>query len=844
MLEKIKRENNGITIGEYRNTNINPFLLHEGWCFRQEGSDEWLEAQVPGCNFTDLLHHAKIEDPFFGENEEHLQWIEEKNWEYKCVFKIEPESLQCSEIELVFEGLDTYCEVFLNGQKILKSENMFIAHRVPCKEYLLYGDNELLVLFRSPILENRDQQEKIGIIYPAENDRSTDKLSVFARKAPYHFGWDWGPRFVTSGIWRPVYLQHINKGRISNVHVTQHWRSNTQVKLDFDVEVDILEEIHGKLVVHSDQVSVNGHWEGVFKLGLNRTTLSVTLSNPKRWWPHGLGEAHLYGFEIELILGDSLVHATSERVGLRTVEVINEPDHFGESFYLKVNGQPVFMKGANYIPLDSFLPRQTKEKYDQLFRDVTQASMNMLRVWGGGTYEDDYFYQLADEKGILIWQDFMFACTLYPGTYEFLDNIKTEAVYNIKRLRNHACLALWCGNNEIEMGIEKWGWQGKFGYTDQQYEKLKAEYHSLFRQLLPGIVSDLDPSRFYLPSSPIGHWEVVSDDSRGDNHYWGVWHGEEAFEAYSQRVPRFMSEYGFQSFPLQDSVSKYIPRKDQHVDSASMKLHQKHPRGNRIISETILNYYRSPKDFESFLYLGQVVQAEGLKVAFEAHRKAKPFCMGSLYWQLNDCWPVASWSGIDYYGKWKALHYQAKRSFSTYLVLAHMEGGTISFYVVSDSLKAEKALLTLAWKDRKGMPISGKQLPLALEPNASVEVLSEEIGKMPSLPFCCVMTLTIGDKPVSKNIFYPAKIRDIDLPKPAIDYKLSEEEGRISIDLVSSTFVKNLYVHLEGATGNLSDNFFDLVPYEPTTLYYDVKDGDKIGELSFLSVYDTYNDRP
>lgn len=842
MFEKIDQASSGLTLNVDQRAALNGVFLHDRWFFREAGKRGWLEATVPGCNFTDLRNNGKIGDPFFGENEDRLQWIEEKDWEYKCLFKVEEEFLNSAETELVFEGLDTYCEVFLNKHKILDADNMFIAHRILCKKLLRGGDNELYVKFRSPISETRGIQKKLGTVYPAENDKSQQKLSVFTRKAPYHFGWDWGPKFVTSGIWKSVYLRPVHTGRISNVHIVQRWQNDVKVTLDFNIEIEVLKGFKGEIDIRSEQGVPKTSWVGTLKKGLNQVQLSLEIENPERWWPNGLGESYRYSFVVDLLNGTT-VSSVEEKVGLRTIEVVNEPDDFGESFYLKVNGHPVFMKGANYIPGDSFLPQITKEKYEQLFEDVVRSNMNMLRVWGGGIYEDDYFYELADEYGVLIWQDFMFACTLYPGTDKFLGNVEKEAIFNIRRLRNHPCLALWCGNNEVDMGIEFWDWKNKFNYTDNEYEKLKQDYHRLFRKMLPQLVADLDPGRFYFPSSPIGFWEIESDDHRGDNHYWGVWHGEEDFDSYSKRVPRFMSEYGFQSFPLQPSVNKYILGKDQHIDSAAMQMHQKHPRGNRIINETILRYYKSPKDFESFLYLSQLVQADGLKIAFEAHRKAKPFCMGSLYWQLNDCWPVASWSGIDYYGKWKALHYQVMKSFSKYLVTAEMQNDNMSFYIVSDSLEEQNALLTVVWKDISGQTVREKQVALIVAPNASELVLSENISNRSDRVFFCTMSLTVNNKEVSRNIFYMQKMRDIELPPPDISYEVEEKNRMISLNLVSTTFVKSLYVDMEGMKGNFSDNFIDLVPYEPISIYYRLKEGEKVGDFSFLSVYDTYTGR-
>ena len=385
--------------------------------------------------------------------------------------------------------------------------------------------------------------------------------------------------------------------------------------------------------------------------------------------------------------GDITLDVDHRKVGVRTIEVINETDKDGVSFYFKVNGHPVFMKGANYIPDDAFPHRVDHGRLQQTFKNAVNANMNMLRVWGGGIYQDDSFYDLADENGILIWQDFMFACTLYPGDDAFLLNVENEARANIKRLRNHPCIAMWCGNNEVEMAISDWQWPEKFDYSTSLQAQLQKDYDRLFRQLLPELVNELDPQRFYLSSSPMGFWEHEEQDGHGNHHFWGVWHGEQPFSEYQKRIPRFMSEFGFQSFPLIQSMNKYVPEQEQKLDSAVMTVHQKHPRGNGLIRKYMLDEYREPKDFASLLYLSQVQQARGLKLAFDAHRRSKPYCMGTLYWQFNDCWPVASWSGIDYYGRWKALHYQAKASFKPVIPLIEELTNELNIYVLNDTLE-------------------------------------------------------------------------------------------------------------------------------------------------------------
>jgi len=421
-----------------------------------------------------------------------------------------------------------------------------------------------------------------------------------------------------------------------------------------------------------------------------------------------------------------------------------------------------------------------------------------------------------------------------------MENVKSEAIHNIKRLRNHACLALWCGNNEVEMGIKFWDWKEKFNYSDEQFKQLKSDYRKLFHYLLPELVTKHDPAHFYFASSPIGFWETKEDDNKGDNHYWGVWHGEEDFEAYRERVPRFMSEFGFQSFPLQQSVDKFVDKKDQYIDSEAMKVHQKHPRGNRIISETILKYYKQPSNFKSFLYLSQLLQAEGLKVAFEAHRGAKPFCMGTLYWQLNDCWPVASWSGIDYYGKWKALHYQAKKSFAKYLVLTCDEGKKSTTKVISDSLSDDQATIKTEWLSFSGEVLKSTITEVLLASNAVTVVTSEEIADFPEEAFCCVKTLLISGKQESRDISYRKKVKDIQFEKPKIKCNHSQTGNVVTLTVTATNFVKNLHIYFEGAEGNFSDNFFDLIPNESKVIHYELQEGERFTSLSYSSVFDTY----
>ncbi|GGO64799.1 beta-mannosidase [Bowmanella pacifica] len=787
------------------------------WQFRQANAATWLPAQVPGCNFTDLLANGLIDEPFYRDNETKLQWIEQEDWHYQKRFNLSADWWQYQDIQLVAEGLDTFCDLYLNGHKLAESQNMFIGQHFLCKSLLKEGENLLEIRFRSPIKEVLPQYQQAGFAYPAENDKSEDKLSVYCRKAPCHFGWDWGPRFVTSGIWRPIYLQGITACQITDTHFVQHQLDAAQARFSFAISMQSAVAEQAILQVECAQApQLNKQIPVQLGVGENVQRLDFDLASPQLWWPNGLGDAYLYEFSFTLLIGNQALHSKQQRIGLRTLEVVNEDDAMGQSFFIRVNGQPVFMKGANYIPGDSFVHRMTPERHAQDFKAVVDANMNMLRVWGGGIYQDEVFYQLADEHGILIWQDFMFACTLYPADEAFLANVREEAEYNVKRLRNHPCLALWCGNNEVDMGIKHWQWPEKFGYSDALYARLKDDYIRLFDQCLPEAVAKLDAGRFYLRSSPIGFWEEDMDHM-GNHHYWGVWHGEEPFSEYQKRIPRFMSEFGFQSFPLASSMAKFTEQQDWQLDSQVLKVHQKHPRGNGLIRSYMETEYSAPENFARLLFLSQVQQAEGLKLAFEAHRAAQPFCMGTLYWQLNDTWPAASWSGIDYYGRWKALHYQAKRSFRTDLLVIDEVQESIRIRLVSDRLHSINARVDLTLLDFSGNQLWQKEQPISTPANGSAEVAMLPRTELlathnPNQVVLQAVLIDSQGQELTDSLFYFVPSKQQALSAPNLEVTSLVGEQSLTLTLQSSSLVRQCHVEIDGVAGNFSDNFFDLLP--------------------------------
>ncbi|NSL88593.1 glycoside hydrolase family 2 protein [Chitinophaga sp. Mgbs1] len=806
--------------------------MSSGWEFSRTDEGIWRPATVPGTVHTDLMAQHLIPDPFAGTNEKAVQWVDKKDWQYRRTWMITAADLLHDVIELEFEGLDTYAEVFINNQRVLTSRNMFVAQRVNAKPWLQAGDNELRILFKSPVKTDMPQFLRDNIIYPAGNDASDIPLSIYARKAPYHYGWDWGPRLVTSGIWRPVTVKMWNRAAIREVWYQQQSLQAKGAEINAAVAVEAVTEGDYSLQL---QAVLDGkkQWSAVKKVtlkkGENTINIPVIISRPQRWWPAGLGAQTRYTFEARLLQEKEVLSADTRQIGLRTIEVANKPDSLGESFYVKVNGIPVFMKGANYIPQDNFLPRVTTQQYNRLFEDMQTSGFNMVRIWGGGIYENDHFYNLADEKGILVWQDFMFACTLYPSDDAFLENVKQEVIYNVRRLRNHPSMALWCGNNEVAVAIKNWGWQNGYAYTDQQWKELQAGYDKLFKSLLPQLVQEHDPGRFYFHSSPISNWGTKEDFTKGDNHYWGVWHGMEWFEAFNTHIPRFMSEYGFQSFPGMETIRTFAAPQDYDIFSNVMQSHQKSPaKGNTAIKTYMLHYYQAPKDFPSFVYLSQVLQAEGMKMAIEAHRRAMPYCMGTLYWQLNDCWPGPSWSGRDYYGRWKALQYYVKDAFTPLLVSNVIEGRQLVTYVVSDELKDRRADLELTATDLDGKVLwqqTLKQINIAA--NASRKVFAVDTaeilkGKNPAMVIWYAQ-LRIDNKPVKRNIFYFVPAKDMQLPQPEISVTFGKQQSGgdyLYMTVHADKLARNVSLELEGASPEerFEENYFDLLPGETRTI--------------------------
>lgn len=804
-------------------------ILNDGWTFQMKGDNEWLPADVPGCVHTDLLKNGKIEEPFYRMNEKQLQWIDKKNWVYRCSFDLDSAQIQHNQIVISFQGSDTYAHITLNGQAVLETDNMFRKWEKEVKSLLIPGTNILEIEFISPVTIGLEKLEALGYGLPAANDQSEvgelgdKKVSMFSRKAPYHFGWDWGPRLVTSGVWRPVELVFYDAAYLDNIFYKQSLVDQSEAVID--AVIDIEAYVSGNyqvMIMQNTEKEPLAESSVELEEGLNSITIPFKIKNPKLWWPNGLGDQNFYKFRTELVLDDVILDTLTQKIGLRSVQLIREPDSLGKSFCFEVNGKRLFVKGANYIPNDNFLTRVSKEKYEEIVRSAADANMNMLRVWGGGIYENDIFYDLCDQYGLLLWQDFMFACSMYPGDDAFLENVSQEIVDNVKRLRNHASIALWCGNNEIDAawceGDMNCGWGWKQQYTSEQRKSIWHSYDTLFHSIIPDIVEAYDQTRAYWPSSPTAGWGEHSTytSTMGDMHYWGVWHANEPFSAFYTNIGRFMSEYGFQSLPDFASVKKFTSPEDWNIESEVMLAHQRSGYGNSRIIDYMKKLYLIPDEFADVLYVSQVMQAEAIKSAILAHRANKPYCMGSLFWQLNDCWPVASWSSIDYYGKWKALQYFAKKAYAPLAISFFPDSDKVHIYLNSDLPKSKIVEVVYKMVDFNGNLLSRHSLKTKLDPEKSNKVFTltaddlKSAGEAENL-FLEVIVMENGKLLISDHYFYAAP-KDLNLPEAKVTADLKKEGNKLVIKLSTDKLAKNVFLSIDSCESRFSDNYFDLLP--------------------------------
>lgn len=794
--------------------------INENWTFRKVSDKKWLKAHVPGCVHTDLYENKIIPDPFYGTNERDLQWISDENWEYKTILDLDDEFINKEVQLLTFYGLDTYAKVYVNGKLLIESNNMFHPWTVSVKNIFQLGENEILVLFESPIQKILPKMSKMDYELPADNDQ-IKKTSPHTRKAPYHYGWDWGPSFATCGIWQDVKIIAYDLFTIKNVYVDQKEIEPDNAKIKISVTISSEVESDVELLIVEPKSKINISKSVKLRKGKNNFHRVIEIISPDLWWPNGHGAQNMYVFEIS-VKDNDCIDIKKVKTGLRDFKVQLEKDGDGNSFAFMVNGKSIFSKGANWIPGDSFTTRMTKDIYKQLLKNAVNANMNTVRVWGGGIYESEDFYDLCDELGLIVWQDFMFACSLYPGDDNFLESVKKEAEYQITRLRNRPSIGLWCGNNEIAVAWHNWGWKEK--YPESVFVK---DYKNLFHDFLPKLCLTLDPSRLYWPSSPgydLSLPQTGQELNKGDVHYWGVWHGGDELYSFSENVGRFMSEYGMQSFPNPATVDYFCPSEEQDINSDIIKSHQKASLGNGNIMKYILMYYNEPKDFSSFVMLSQIMAGEAIKVAVESHRISMPYCMGSLYWQLNDCWPGASWSSLDYFGNWKALHYYAKKFFNPLLICADIQSEIVNFYVVNDGELIKKSKILIELYDIKGTLVFEEIVVMDINANSSTNVYSDKKDKiLNGLNAKNVMLRTsidVGGAIVSTNDYFFEKTKYLNMDVQNFNVNVEKADACYNIDIESKSFLNRFYALCLNDSGVFSDNYFNMLPGEKRRIQF------------------------
>jgi beta-mannosidase len=816
-------------------------VLDHGWQFRQvkaaqSAQDGWLPATVPGDVHLDLLANKKIPDPFYRDNESKLQWIQDESWEYRTIFNATPALLSRSHVDLVFDGLDGPSSVYLNGTQVLSGTSSFRVWCVPAKALLHAGQNELRVEFASPIKAALDIAAK-----DPWQPKTKTAPKTYLRKPAYEYGWDWGPTFVTSGIWRAVRLEAWDKVRIADFALHQSDVTKEVAHIDAQVEVEAATSGPAKLTIHYgehggragtqkvDSVTANLH------PGINLIDLPIEVRQPKLWWPAGYGEQSRYDFTAVVSTTNSqnissLAETRSITTGLRSIVLDRHPDKWGRSFQFLVNGVPVFAKGADVIPFDSFPNRVKAADYRRILQSARDANMNMIRHWGGGYYETDEFYQICDELGIMVWQDFMFGNDWQPGAYDFKLNIEAEAEDQVRRLRNHPSIVIWCGNNETEVALN-WGERGALPANIKF--QMWQDYVSEFSGILNRVVERLEPEIPYWPSSPSSDYEDLSAHYQsGDAHLWDVWHGRVPFSTYEKHNSRFVTEYGFQSFPEMRTVESFTEPSDRTgILTPVMLAHQKNNAGNSIIHDYLLKDYSEPKDFASFLYVSQVLQAEGIKIGAEHFRRSRPETMGSIYWQLNDCWPVASWSSIDYYGRWKALQYYARRFYAPVLVSPHVEDGSVKIYIVSDRTAATPASLRVRLMDFDGKVLLEEKRDVSVDQLASKIYLDWPLAKLrqagasDTTPVFVVAELAIGNGTMSRNLVYLAPTKEVHLKPAIIETEISQAgkpatasantgSNTYRIRISSRVLARDVYLSSGAIDASFSDNYFDVLPGE------------------------------
>ena len=824
-------------------------VLDQGWSFRMAPGHAQAAAHpeaapsraasVPGTVHTDLLAHKLIADPYVGAPEARLQWIGLADWEYRTTFDAPRDSLRHARSELVFEALDTFAEVWLNGHKILNADNAFRTWRVPVEGKLRAHGNILRIVFHSPIARMLPQVQamphKINGNYPSPyGDEPKDAMTGnFVRKPGYHYGWDWGPRYVTAGITKPVVLQSWDVVRIDNLHLRQDRVDAARADLTAIAAFDAARA--GALDLRLWQTAPDGKRSLAaqkrveLRAGANRVELPLKVAHPQRWFPNGYGAQPLYRYEIEALDGKATLATLSARTGLRSVALRNDQDKKGKGFYFVVNGIPVFAKGANTIPFDMFQPRVSKAQLRRVLESAKNANMNMLRSWGGGYYENDDFFELADELGLLVWQDFMFGGGMQPAyDARFRASVIEEARDQVRRLRNHPSVVLWCGNNEEEIAWKYWGHGKTLKAADPAFaDQVWKGYVQLFGVDLRRVVAEEAGGIGYWSSSPGEDLqEVANTAASGDMHYWEVW-GNPAHPVtkFLEITPRFMSEFGLQAWPVQRTIDAFASRAEQQIDGPVIEAHQKFlaGKGNERLMKYVNDEFGTPAGFRDFAYLSQVMQAEGIELAALHHRRSRPYTMGTLYWQLNDVWPGASWSSIDWFGRPKALQFHARRFFAPVAVAALREPkGVTSLSLLNDRTHRVRGELRTRVMTLDGKLLRDERKQVNLAPLSATRVAdyrdAELLGKAPANDTVAVFELQAEGEPAARGVVYFAPAKEIAWKDAGLKASLRQDGEAFLLEITAARLARGVWIDFGALDADLPDNAITVLPGERVTL--------------------------
>ena len=813
--------------------HANPLIqnLNDSWNVTTDTLDINMQVDVPSVIIADMYEEGLIPHPYYSDVEPSLLWIPQREWVYTLNFDADDNVIKEDVIELVFEGLDTYADVWLNGKHLFYADNMFRTWTCDVEDILKEKDNNIKIKFY-PFDKVRDSLIET---YPL---RFPEKYAVM-RKAAYQNGWDWAPRYMNMGIWQPVYLKAWTRSTMNSASIITTAIQDDKADLCFETHIKADKEHNVTLqVLHNDVKILENDVQ--LKKGDNNFSFPFEIANPNLWNPNELGEQNMYTFNVKMLDDENIIEEKDIKMGIRTIEMVEEPDSIGTAFYFKVNGTPLYMKGANYIPEEMITSWMSREKTKKLLEQcVGDAHMNMLRIWGGGIYPPDYFYEICDSLGILVWQDFMFAGSTYPYSDEYINNVRKEAEKQVIRYKNHPSLALWCGNNEISEGYYNWGWQNSMGWSDEEYKEMKDGYDRLFEEMLDEVVKTNDKSRPYWPSSPKNGWGRAASLTEGDVHYWGVWWGELPYEIYREKVGRFNSEFGYQSYPSMTTLKMIDENLD--FDNPVIQAHQKHARGEKLIMDHVVRYFGEPTDFEDYVYLSQLSQAYGMDIAISAQRGSRPRSMGSLYWQLNDAWTSISWSSIDYYGNKKALHYKLSEIYAPILLgMDETENGLYNLWISNDLQRDINGRVRILVEDMKGNQMFAFSEVVDIKANSCYrlpESIKINVSKKRKSECFARIILMEEDTVLSERLHFFVYPKDLKLVKTELEPKVTFADGKYTLEFNSKVFVKDVFVSTTEA-GEFSANYFDVLPNTTKTITFVPEDKEK-NDLKFK--VHTYN---